>query len=211
MKPRSKALAGLLWGLVVVAPLTGCDDFGKDTRTESHADDADGTAVKKVLLVPTDGIDGKSVFADREPGKGGREILVPATSLTPGTAGVEAAIANPYDDADAVAAGERHFAAFNCSGCHAALGGGGMGPPLSDDTWIYGDEPAQIYLSIMHGRPDGMPAWGAMLPERTAWELVAYIKSLSKIDNYAAKLGFNENVDGYRPGNEPAEQETKKD
>ena len=27
MKPRSKALAGLLWGLVVVAPLTGCDDF----------------------------------------------------------------------------------------------------------------------------------------------------------------------------------------
>lgn len=65
-----------------------------------------------------------------------------------------------------------------------------MGPPLSDDEWIYGGEPAQIYLSIMHGRGGGMPAWASMLPRQVAWELVAYIETLNDIENYAAELGF---------------------
>src|SRR5690606_611642 len=66
-----------------------------------------------------------------------------------------------------------------------------MGPPLSDDDWIHGSEPAQMYLTIMHGRPEGMPAFGSMLPRRTAWEIVAYIETLSEIDNYATHLGFD--------------------
>jgi cytochrome c oxidase cbb3-type subunit 3 len=54
-----------------------------------------------------------------------------------------------------------------------------MGPALSNDTWIYRDSPANIYLSVAQGRGAGMPAFGAMLPDRTIWELVAYIQSLS--------------------------------
>src|SRR5689334_948276 len=34
------------------------------------------------------------------------------------------------------AEGKRLFDSYNCSGCHAH-GGGGMGPPLMDDKWIY--------------------------------------------------------------------------
>ena len=130
----------------------------------------------------------------RLPAEGDRAAYVPAVTLFPGVARIDPNIANPYaGDPEAVAAGERHFAAFNCAGCHAPLGGGGMGPPLSDDTWIHGGEPAQIYLSILHGRADGMPAWSSMLPQRTIWELVAYVESLSEIEDHAARKGFEAN------------------
>ena len=84
------------------------------------------------------------------------------------------------NDPDAVARGAKDFDAFNCSGCHMARGGGGMGPSLSDDIWIYRSSAANIYLSIAQGRAAGMPAFGAMLPDRTIWELVAYIQGISE-------------------------------
>jgi cytochrome c oxidase cbb3-type subunit 3 len=61
-----------------------------------------------------------------------------------------------------------------------ANGGGGMGPALSDPIWIYRSSAANIYLDIVQGREAGMPAFGAMLPDRTVWELVAYIQSIAK-------------------------------
>ena len=74
----------------------------------------------------------------------------------------------------------KDFINFNCVGCHAPNAGGGMGVSLSDNQWIYGDSPADIFLSIYQGRPNGMPAWGEALPESTIWELVAYIQSLTE-------------------------------
>lgn len=88
---------------------------------------------------------------------------------------------NPYEnDSGAVAQGRMLFDAMNCVGCHAPEGGGGMGPPLSDDAWIYGSEPAQIYLSILQGRPNGMPAFSKGLPPDAIWQLVSYVQSLSE-------------------------------
>lgn len=55
-----------------------------------------------------------------------------------------------------------------------------MGPALSDNQWIYGGKPAQIYLSIMQGRPKGMPAWGGTLSSQAIWSLVAYVETLHK-------------------------------
>jgi mono/diheme cytochrome c family protein len=141
-----------------------------------------------------------SMMGDRLPASPDRTVLVPATTLFPGGARVDPGIENPFaGDAAAIAAGKRHFAAFNCAGCHAPLGGGGMGPPLSDDDWIYGGEPAQIYLSIVHGRAQGMPAFGAMLPGKTVWELVAYVETLSEIEDAAAELGFDANRGRFEP------------
>lgn len=89
------------------------------------------------------------------------------------------AIANPYaNDRNAVVQGEALFNAMNCSGCHAAEGGGGMGPPLSDQHWIYGGAPADIYLTLQQGRPNGMPAFGRVLPPQSLWQLAAYVQSL---------------------------------
>src|ERR1044071_3848683 len=44
-------------------------------------------------------------------------------------------------NAYAIAEGKRLYTQLNCVGCHAN-GGGGMGPPLMDDKWIYGSAPA---------------------------------------------------------------------
>ena len=87
---------------------------------------------------------------------------------------------NPYkNDSSAVAQGKMLFSAMNCIGCHAPEGGGGMGPPLSDHTWIYGSDPGQVYLSIVQGRPNGMPAFSKALPPNAVWQLVSYVRSLS--------------------------------
>ena len=77
-----------------------------------------------------------------------------------------------------VSQGQQLFSAMNCVGCHAN-GGGGIGPPLMDDVWIYGSEPANVFATIVQGRPNGMPSFGGRIPENQVWELVAYVRSLS--------------------------------
>jgi cytochrome c oxidase cbb3-type subunit 3 len=90
-------------------------------------------------------------------------------------------VRNPFEgNGAAIAQGRALFHSMNCVGCHASLGGGGIGPPLSDTTWIYGGEPGQIYLTILQGRPNGMPAFGQALPPDSVWKLVAYVRTLSQ-------------------------------
>ncbi|HEY7986057.1 MAG TPA: cytochrome c [Methylophilaceae bacterium] len=93
---------------------------------------------------------------------------------------VPPAIINPYaKDKNSIAQGAKLFSSMNCVGCHASQGGGGMGPPLSDSQWIYGSRPEQIFLTIAQGRPNGMPAFGSILPDDSIWKLVSYIQTLS--------------------------------
>jgi cytochrome c oxidase cbb3-type subunit III len=113
----------------------------------------------------------------------GKLLRVPVTGVYPGglSNGLAPDMPNPLkDDPDAVARGQKDFDTFNCSGCHMARGGGGMGPALSDNVWFYRDSAANLYLDIAQGRSAGMPAFGAMLPDRTIWELVAYIQSIAE-------------------------------
>lgn len=107
-------------------------------------------------------------------------LRVPVSDLHPGNVNLSPHINNPLaGEYDAATRGMRDFIQFNCVGCHAPNGGGGMGPSLSDSRWIYGGSPPNIFLSIYQGRPNGMPAWGEMLPESTIWELVSYIQSIT--------------------------------
>jgi len=85
----------------------------------------------------------------------------------------------PYlDNAYAVSEGKSLYLQMNCVGCHFH-GGGGIGPPLMDDRWIYGSQPENIYQSIEEGRPNGMPAWGSRLSSDQMWKLTAYVMSMS--------------------------------
>jgi len=97
----------------------------------------------------------------------------------PGPRRTPPAMKNPYagDDA-AMQAGRKLFVSFNCSGCHGGHAGGGMGPSLRDEDWIYGKQPADIFDSIAEGRAHGMPAWGTLLPPQYIWQLVGYIQTL---------------------------------
>ena len=54
-----------------------------------------------------------------------------------------------------------------------------MGPPLMDDKWIYGNEPANIFNTIAEGRPNGMPTFGTKIPRYQIWQLASYVRSLS--------------------------------
>jgi cytochrome c oxidase cbb3-type subunit 3 len=82
------------------------------------------------------------------------------------------------ENAYGIAEGKRLFTALNCAGCHGN-GGGGMGPALMDDQWIYGSHPANIFATIVEGRPNGMPSWRNKIPDHQVWQLVAYTQSLS--------------------------------
>jgi cytochrome c oxidase cbb3-type subunit 3 len=99
--------------------------------------------------------------------------------IFPGGEPLPEANQSPFQrNAYGTAEGKRLFDQFNCSGCHAH-GGGGMGPPLMDDKWVYGSQAGNIFESIVEGRPNGMPAWRNKIPDQQVWELVAYIQSMS--------------------------------
>lgn len=86
---------------------------------------------------------------------------------------------SPYqENAWGLAEGKRLFTLYNCVGCHSN-GGGGIGPPLMDEEWIYGGEPANIHDTIVGGRPNGMPSFRGRMPDHQVWQLVAYIQSMS--------------------------------
>lgn len=99
--------------------------------------------------------------------------------LQPGEPQPEATVVAPYDgNAWAVSEGKRLYGWFNCVGCHAN-GGGGMGPPLMDDKWIYGGSPQNIFSTIVEGRPNGMPSFRGRLTNQQVWQLVSYVRSMS--------------------------------
>jgi cytochrome c oxidase cbb3-type subunit 3 len=101
------------------------------------------------------------------------------TDLQAGTSTPPDATAGPYQyNAYAISQGKRLFDWFNCSGCHAH-GGGDSGPALIDDRWIYGSAPANVFATIVQGRPNGMPAFRDRLTEVQVWQLVAYVESLT--------------------------------
>ena len=87
--------------------------------------------------------------------------------------------ANPYqENRVAIEEGRKLFLWYNCYGCHGGHAGGGMGPSLRDETWLYGNRPDQIYDSIAQGRGQGMPTWGTKVPEEQIWKIVTYIQSM---------------------------------
>jgi cytochrome c oxidase cbb3-type subunit III len=81
------------------------------------------------------------------------------------------------ETAYAISQGQQLYARFNCVGCHAH-GGGGMGPPLMDDKWVYGSQPEKIFETITKGRPNGMPSFGSKIPPHQTWQLTSYVRSI---------------------------------
>jgi cytochrome c oxidase cbb3-type subunit III len=119
-----------------------------------------------------------------QPG-GGKAPLVPAENQA-------------ENNAYAVSQGQRLYVAFNCIGCHSR-GGGGSGPALMDDKWIYGAEPANVFQSIVQGRPNGMPSFGGKIPETQVWQIVAYVRSMSGQLGSATAPGRTDSISAGEP------------
>jgi len=104
------------------------------------------------------------------------------SDLQPGGIVVTESTTTKYaNNAYALSAGKKLYNQMNCVGCHFH-GGGGIGPALMDDQWIYGSDPSQIFSTIVEGRPNGMPSFKSKLTNQQVWQLVAYVRSLSGLD-----------------------------
>jgi cytochrome c oxidase cbb3-type subunit 3 len=131
-----------------------------------------------------------------EPPASSRVNTIRLTDLQPGPAQPALVTKNPYEEnAYAVSEGQQLFEQMNCVGCHFH-GGGGMGPPLMDQRWIYGSDPAQIFSTIVEGRPNGMPSFRGKLTDDQVWKLVAYVRSLSGLVQKDVAPGRSDEMSG---------------
>jgi cytochrome c oxidase cbb3-type subunit 3 len=81
-------------------------------------------------------------------------------------------------DADGIAAGKALYIT-SCVACHAADGGGGIGPNLTDNFWLHGGSMNDIYKTIKIGYPEkGMQAWQAMYSPVQMRNIASFVKTL---------------------------------
>ena len=133
-------------------------------------------------------------------------LKVPLVNNIPGGIAPEAKLENPMaNDPASANRGMYYFNSFNCIGCHAPNGGGGMGPSLSSGTFKFGSEPANHFVVIAHGAPLGMPAWAGRLAENVVWDLVSYIQSISDAPSDEWGTTFSPAANLPRLGQVPAE------
>lgn len=74
--------------------------------------------------------------------------------------------------------GKATFASM-CAVCHAADGGGAIGPNLTDSYWIHGAGPMDVLKTVNAGVLEkGMPAWGKTLKPDQVIAVAAYVLTL---------------------------------
>ena len=115
-------------------------------------------------------------------------------TLQPGVPSPELTVESPSEgNAYDISEGKRLFEQWNCSGCHSH-GGGGMGPPLMDNEWIYGSAPENIVATIVEGRPNGMPSFRNRITSNQLWQLAAYVRSMAGLEAKAPSPGRDDDM-----------------
>lgn len=133
----------------------------------------------------------------RDPVVASDEDKITMSSISPGggqPAAQSSARAKEFENnAYHVSQGKKYYTWFNCNGCHSN-GGGGSGPPLMDDTWIYGGSMENIVRTIKEGRPNGMPSFRDRIPDDQIWELAAYVRSMGRAIPQDVAPGRNDDM-----------------
>jgi cytochrome c oxidase cbb3-type subunit 3 len=81
-------------------------------------------------------------------------------------------------DAKTVETGKQLFTS-TCAPCHKADGSGNIGPNLTDDYWLHGSKPSNIWTTVHDGvSAKGMPAWGPQLGNERVADAVAYVLTI---------------------------------
>jgi len=68
--------------------------------------------------------------------------------------------------------------AKNCQSCHLDNGRGDIGPNLTDDYWIYGNDIATVFKTVKYGTANGMPDHEKKLNPIELQQVSSYILSL---------------------------------
>lgn len=65
-----------------------------------------------------------------------------------------------------------------CKVCHGANGEGLVGPNMTDDYWIYGNDIKAIFKTVKYGAKNGMKSWKDELNPVQMQQVSSYIKTL---------------------------------
>lgn len=127
-------------------------------------------------------------------------VLAGALLVAAATAGAQEHPAESQEHADAQApenpieatreslvAGRQRYV-FLCRQCHGNRGAGdgdmshagGIPSDFTDDVWTYGASDGEIFTVIKEGVTADMQGYGNQLRDEDIWNLVNYIKSLSR-------------------------------
>ncbi len=82
-----------------------------------------------------------------------------------------------------------------CAPCHRADGGGNIGPNLTDEYWLHGSKPENIWSCVHDGvQGKGMPSWGPQLGEDKVAMVVSYVLTIrnTNVPNGKAPQGDKE-------------------
>lgn len=84
-----------------------------------------------------------------------------------------------YDQSAAALASGKTIFEGNCAACHAADGGGGVGPNLTDEYWLHGNKINEVFSVIKYGViSKGMVPWQDQLSPEEIQNVASYIISL---------------------------------
>lgn len=78
--------------------------------------------------------------------------------------------------AEDIAAGKQMFIT-TCAACHKANGAGDVGPNLTDDYWLHGNDVKSIFKTIRYGI-NAMPQWQNTYSNKQIAQLTAFVKFL---------------------------------
>ena len=119
---------------------------------------------------------------------------LPAATVAAAAAGVQEppadaqALENPVEATrESLAAGRQRYV-FLCRQCHGNRGAGdgdmshagGIPSDFTDDVWTHGASDGEIFTVIKEGVSADMQGYGNQLRDEDIWNLVNYIKSLSR-------------------------------
>lgn len=104
-----------------------------------------------------------------------------------GNANIIANIDELIKDSKSIEVGKKVFAE-KCFMCHGDKGQGLIGPNMTDNFWIHGNQPKDILHVIQKGVPEkGMVPWEAVLSPEEQVATVAFIISLKGTNPAGAK------------------------
>ncbi|MDF1549546.1 MAG: c-type cytochrome [Bacteroidales bacterium] len=82
-----------------------------------------------------------------------------------------------YHDEANLAAGAELFATKTCVTCHGTKGeGNAIGPNMTDEYWIHGNTPEQLYQVVKNGVPEkGMTPFKGQLSEKQIVQVISFL------------------------------------
>ncbi|MEQ1530338.1 MAG: c-type cytochrome [Methylococcales bacterium] len=160
---------------------------------------AETPAVPEAATVPAVGADGFALPAQKKKSTAA-EIKPLGSDKSPhdvATTAAKGSLKNPYSyttmNPDLVEAGKKKYMGVSCNGCHGGNGGGGMCPPLSNETWVYGADDDTLFRLVSLGSDElqkqgytrkgrenvvgPMPAHGKLVKtEDDMWRIIYFIR-----------------------------------